>query len=172
MADPFVGEIRLFAGNFAPVNWAYCNGALLPIAQYDALFTLLGTTYGGDGQTTFGLPDLQGRVPVHQGQGPGLSPYVLGQKGGVENVTLTTNQYPSHTHGFVASSDAGTAAGPGSDVLAASASIKAYTDALPNVGLNATALPPSGGGLPHENMQPSLCVNFIISLFGIFPSQN
>ncbi|MBS0582317.1 MAG: phage tail protein [Proteobacteria bacterium] len=173
MSTPFIGEIRMFAGNFAPAGWAYCNGALISISQNDALFALLGTIYGGDGVNTFALPDLQGRTPVHQGQGPGLSGYVIGERSGVETVTLISNQYPTHTHALGASSGAGTAPGPGNDVLAASASIKAYTDSPPNVGLNAAALPPSNGGSqPHENMQPSLCVSFIISLFGVFPSQN
>ncbi|MBS0516963.1 MAG: phage tail protein [Proteobacteria bacterium] len=173
MADPFIGEIRLFAGNFAPVGWAYCNGSLQSIAAYEALFTLIGTTYGGDGVSTFALPDLRSRVPIHQGQGLGLGNYVIGQMAGVESVTLTTNQYPAHTHAMLASSDAGSVAGPGNDVLAGSTTIKAYTDSSPNVGLNAAALPPAAGSSqPHNNWQPSLCVSFIISLFGIFPSQN
>ena len=173
MSDPFVGEIRMFGGNFAPVNWAYCNGALIAISQNEVLYTLIGTTYGGDGVNTFGLPDLRGRTPVHQGTGLGLSTCVLGQLAGSESVTLTPAQYPAHTHAFSASTDVGSVHGPGGDVLAGSATIKAYTDSAPNVSLNPAALAPSGGGAqPHDNMQPFLCISFIICLYGIFPSQN
>lgn len=172
MSSPFIGEIRMFGGNFAPLNWAYCNGALIPISQNDALYVLLGTTYGGDGVNTFALPNLSGRTPVHQGQGLGLSNYVIGQVGGTENVTLNVNQYPAHTHTLLASSDAGTLPGPGNDVLAGSTTMKAYTDLAANVSLNPAALSSSGGSQPHDNMQPFLCISFIICLFGIFPSQN
>jgi microcystin-dependent protein len=173
MSSPFLGEIRMFGGNFAPYGWAYCDGALIAIAQNEALYTLLGTTYGGDGVNTFALPDLRGRTPVHQGTGQGLSTCVLGQRAGSESVTLSVNQYPAHTHPFSASTDAGSVPGPGGDVLAGSLTIKAYTDGVANVSLNPAALAPSGGGAQaHDNMQPFLCISFIIALNGIFPTQN
>jgi len=171
MSNPFIGEIRMFGGNFAPANWAFCNGQLIAISQNDTLFTLIGTTYGGDGVNTFALPNLQGRVPMHQGTS-GAGNHVLGELAGSESVTLTTNQYPAHSHSFTASSGAGALPAPGSNVLAASPTLAAFTTQAPNVSLNPAALTPSGGSQPHDNMQPFLCVSFIISLFGIFPSQN
>lgn len=162
----------MFGGNFAPLDWALCNGQLMSIAENSTLFTLIGTTYGGDGQQTFGLPDLRGRVPVHQGSGAGLSPTVMGQLGGVESVTLISNQLPSHGHTAQVSSAPGAQPGPAGNLLAASADIALYTGSAPNVALNAATVASSGGNQPHENRQPLLCVNFIISLFGIFPSQN
>jgi microcystin-dependent protein len=174
VSDPYIGEIRMFAGNFAPINWAFCNGQLLPISEYDALFALLGTTYGGDGQTTFGLPDLQGRLPVHAGQGPGLSPYVLGQRAGVEQVTLTTPQLPAHTHAAAATTNAGSQAAPGGAVWAATTGEALYATATaPTVAMDPTSpAAPAGGNLPHSNLMPYQCVNFIIALFGIFPQQS
>ena len=171
MANPYVGEIRMFGGNFAPAGWAFCNGQLLDIASNDVLFQLIGTTYGGDGQVTFGLPDLQGRIPVHQGQGPGLSNYFIGEKAGVESVTLTTQQMPAHNHALLASSSPGYLASPANAVPAKHRDHKAFLSAAPGPGnLHAQSIGFSGGSQPHYNMPPYTCVSFIISLFGIFPS--
>ena len=168
MSDPYIGEIRMFGGTFAPAGWAFCDGQLLPISENDALFTLIGTTYGGDGQETFALPDLQGRVPVHQGNG-----FVLGQKAGVESVTLTTQQLPIHTHAFLASQDQGATTNPPSNVVASiPGGGSAYIQDQAAVAMNQQSLMPQGGSQPHENVQPFLCISFIISLFGIFPQQN
>ena len=167
MSNPFIGEIRMFGGNFAPAGWAFCNGALQPISENDALFTLIGTTYGGDGQETFGLPDLQGRTPVHVGTG-----FQLGEKGGVESVTLSTNQIPSHTHGLLASQDVGNSPNSTNNVIARSGQVNAFLNANPTLNMNAGFLGPIGGSQPHDNMQPYLCVSYIISLFGIFPQQS
>ena len=167
MSSPFIGEIRMFGGNFAPVGWAFCNGALMPIAENDALFNLIGTTYGGDGQTTFALPDLQSRVPVHVGPG-----FALGQSGGVESVTLTTSQIPAHSHVPQANSAAGTQPSPANGVWASTnPSINNYSNVAPSLNMDPAAIGPSGGSQPHDNMVPFLAVNFILSLFGIFPSQ-
>ena len=166
MADPFVAEIRIFPFNFAPRGWAFCNGQLLPISQNTALFSLLGTTYGGDGQSTFGLPDLRGRVPVHQGNG-----YQLAQTGGTETETLTTAQVPAHTHALRASAAAGTNSAPGNAVLAATGAVNSYGSGTPDQAMTADALARSGGSQPHDNMAPFLAVSYIISLFGVFPSQ-
>jgi microcystin-dependent protein len=165
MSDPYIGEIRMFGGNFAPAGWAFCQGQLVPISEYDTLFNLIGTTYGGDGQSTFGLPNLQGRVPVHTG--PGM---VLGQMAGSESVTLTTQQLPVHTHPMAASSDAANVITGANGVLAASVSLAAYFASPPDAALNAASVLPVGGNQPHENMQPYLAINFIISLFGIYPN--
>lgn len=169
MSEPFLGEIRVFAGNFAPVGWALCNGALVSIAENDALFSLIGTTYGGDGVSTFGLPDLRGSSPLHQGQGPGLTSHVIGERGGVEHVTLTTAQMPSHSHQPVYAATA-TGSAPASARWAAQSSA-AYSDAVPNAQLAGDALLPAGGGQPHENMPPFLAVTYIIATYGIYPSQ-
>jgi microcystin-dependent protein len=159
MADPYIGEIRMFAGTFAPAGWAFCDGSLLPISEYDALFNLLGTTYGGDGQQTFALPDLRGRAMVGTGTGPGLSSYVLGQQGGVEQVTLTVAQLPSH--GLPVTTESRTRTHPqAGSALATGGAYAASPD---------TTMAPVGGGQPHENMPPFLAVGFIIALFGIFP---
>src|SRR5215813_6055601 len=166
MSTPYIGEIRMFAGNFAPVGWAFCNGQLLPISGNDALFNLIGTTYGGDGQNTFALPNLSSRVPIHQGPG-----FVIGQTGGEESVTLTVQQIPSHTHVAQCQSTNGGQSTPQSGVWAASAS-NPYSNVAPNTPMNASALAPSGGSQPHDNMLPFLVINFIISLFGVFPSQS
>ncbi len=171
MSEPFVGEVRMFAGNFAPRGWAFCDGQLLAVSQNDALFSLLGTIYGGDGRTTFGLPDLRGRIPIHAGNGPGLSQRRLGAKGGAENVTLTVNQLPSHTHPAQAS-DA-----PASELLPVGrapgvAQAQAYGDRLLGpVNMNTQAITSVGGSRSHTNEMPYLCVNFIIALVGIYPSR-
>jgi len=172
MADPYVGEVRLFAGNFAPNGWALCQGQLVSIAENETLFQLIGTTYGGDGQNTFALPDLRGRVPLHQGTGPGLSTRVIGQLGGAERVTLTAAQLPPHTHALTASSaPAQSAAGPSGNVLAATA-VNIYGSGPPSVPMAAVATSAAGGAQPHDNMAPFLVMNYIISLFGVFPSQS
>lgn len=172
MAQPYVGEIRLFAGNFAPAGWALCDGSVLSIAQNDVLFNLIGTTYGGDGQNTFALPDLRGRVPLHQGQGPGLSPYVIGQAAGTEQVTLIAQQLPSHTHVLHATTaDATVGASVAGNLTGKAATTSLYGSTPGGGALAAQALTASGGNQPHNNMAPFLGLNFIISLFGIFPSQ-
>lgn len=172
MSQPYVGEIRMFGGNFAPSGWMLCEGQLLAIAENDTLFNLIGTTYGGDGQENFALPDLQGRIPIHQGTNPkGGSTYILAQNGGVETVTLTTQQIPSHSHAFIGSKDPGTQPAPGGFVPAASNVVKIYAAAVPANNMATQALLPTGGNQPHDNFQPYLCINFIISLFGIFPHQ-
>ena len=163
----------MFGGNFAPQGWAMCDGQLLSIAENDALFALIGTTYGGDGQTTFALPDLRGRIPTHAGQGPGLSARVLGESSGAENVTLTINQLPAHTHALQGSTDIAAQSPPTGNVLAQPSTIDLYRPAtVPSAALSPNAIAPAGGSQPHDNMEPFLCITFIISLFGIFPSQN
>jgi microcystin-dependent protein len=169
MGIPYVGEIRMFGGNFAPAGWMFCDGALLSIAENETLFQLIGTTYGGDGQTTFGLPDLRGRVPIHQGQGPGLQNYTLAQTGGVESVTLTQNQVPIHTHTPQAS-NTGASDNPANNFWANTTTGKPFSAAPPTVQMNAGTITAMGGSQPHDNMIPFLCVSYIISLFGIFPS--
>ncbi|MDA8444026.1 phage tail protein [Paracidovorax valerianellae] len=174
-SDPFLGEITLFAGNFAPKNWAFCWGQTLAISQNSALFSLLGTTYGGNGQTTFALPDLRGRVPLGMGQGPGLSNFVQGEMGGRESVTLTSNQLPTHSHSTVmsVSSSPGNSAAPDGKYLAASnRRDDQFTDQSPDGNLAGLTSGPAGGNQPHENMQPYLALNFIIALQGLFPSRN
>lgn len=166
MAQPYVGEIRMFAGNFAPAGWMFCEGEELPISEYETLFNLIGTTYGGDGQSTFALPDLRGRIPMHQGNG-----YILAQTGGVEDVTLTVSQIPSHSHSLTANSAPGTQSSPAGNRLAQSRSVVPYLNDPTSGSFRAGAVGSAGGTQPHTNMQPYLCVNFIISLFGIFPSQ-
>jgi len=169
MGSPYVGEIRMFGGNFAPVGWAFCDGQLIPIAENDTLFNLIGTTYGGDGQSTFALPNLQSRVPVHQGSG-----FVIGQTGGTETVTLTTAQLPAHTHVPHANSATGTSDTPANNVWAASGSgrdVDPTQTVATLVSMKAGTLGLSGGSQPHDNMVPFLAVSFIISLFGVFPSQ-
>jgi microcystin-dependent protein len=166
MAQPYVGEIRMFGGNFAPAGWMFCEGQLLPISENETLFNLIGTTYGGDGQSTFALPDLRGRLPLHQGNG-----FTLAETGGAEEITLTVNQIPAHTHPMVASTAAGTQNDPGNNVTAASPSIQLYTGDVTDTNMATNAVTPVGGSQPHTNFQPYLCVDFIISLFGIFPSQ-
>ncbi|SHM64505.1 phage tail protein [Roseibium suaedae] len=172
MSEPFVGEIRMFAGNFAPRSWAFCDGQLLAVSQNDALFSLLGTVYGGDGRTTFGLPDMRGRIPVHQGTGPGLSPRRLGSKSGSEYVTLTVNQLPSHTHTLNVSSAQAMQTAPTQRMLGEVTGYFLYRDDILDVQLNANTITSFGGSQRHTNMMPSLCVNFIIALFGIYPSRH
>lgn len=171
MAQPFIGEIRMFAGNFAPAGWMFCDGQLLPISENDALFVLLGTTYGGDGEETFGLPNLQSRVPIHMGTGPDGTSYTIGELNGTESVTLTTQQIPIHNHSLLASTGPGNVNVPAGNVTAESAGVKIYIEDTPSTAMNAVDITPVGGNQPHENCQPFLCINYIISLFGIFPSQ-
>jgi microcystin-dependent protein len=166
---PFVGEIRMFGGNFAPLGWAFCDGQLLPISEHDALFNLIGTTYGGDGQETFALPDLQGRVPVHAGTNPttGFS-YVLGERAGVESVTLTVAQIPVHSHPLTAAGAATGTSAASAVPAAVSAGARYFSGTGATVNMDAPA--PAGGSQPHDNMAPFVCISFIISLFGVFPS--
>jgi microcystin-dependent protein len=174
MSDPFIAEIRIFAGNFAPRGWALCDGQLLQISQNTALFSLLGTIYGGDGRTTFGVPNLKGRAVMHPGNGPGLSPRQLGAVGGTETEALAVNQIPSHTHAVNAVNNPATAfaaAADGSSVLARSVGGAAYHTTT-NTQLAADALAATGGGQPHNNLQPYLVLNYIIALVGTFPSRN
>jgi microcystin-dependent protein len=166
VAQPFLGEIRLFAGNFAPVGWEFCNGQLLQISQNDAIFALIGTTYGGDGVTTFALPDLRGRAPVHQGGG-----FTIGQVAGSEQVTLTTNELPAHGHPLRATAADGTTADPTNAVWAES-DARTFSTAAPNTSLHPSSLGNAGGGQPHSNLMPFVTLNFIIALQGVFPSQN
>jgi microcystin-dependent protein len=171
MAQPYYGEIRMFAGNFAPKDWMFCQGQLLPIALYEVLVQLIGTTYGGDGESTFALPDLRGRVPIHQGTNPANNvSYQLAQTGGVEQVTLTVQQIPVHNHPFVASTKIANQSSPTGNVVAQSSAADLYIEDIPNVNLAANSLGPTGGNQPHGNFQPYLCVNFIISLYGLFPT--
>jgi microcystin-dependent protein len=169
MSSPFVGEIRMFGGNFAPVGWAFCNGALVPISENETLFNLIGTTYGGDGQSTFALPNLQGRLPMHMGTGVGLSTRTIGEQGGVETVTLTTNQIPAHSHAPLAVSGNGNQATPQNGVWAG-VTTSIYTSNAPATAFNPAVGGSSGGSQPHENRMPFLAISFIISLFGIYPS--
>ena len=173
MSQPYIGEIRLFAGNFAPAGWMFCNGQQLPISENEVLFQLIGTTYGGDGESTFNLPNLQSRVPIHQGAGPDGTSYQIGEMAGVESVTLTTQQLPVHNHPLIASKAAG-AGTPGNALLGVPTStqqgVTTYNANAPTTALHPATVTPAGGSQPHENCQPFLCVNHIISLFGIFPS--
>jgi microcystin-dependent protein len=167
MAQPYIGEIRMFAGNFAPAGWMLCEGQLLPISENEALFNLIGTTYGGDGQSTFALPDLRGRIPIHFGNG-----FTLAETGGVEAVTLTVNQIPVHAHPLQASSSNAATRNANGNVLAQTPGYTPYVSGfVPNTPLNPNSTSAVGGSQPHTNFQPYLCVNFIISLFGIFPTQ-
>jgi microcystin-dependent protein len=173
MSDPFIGEIRMFGGNFAPAGWAMCQGQLLPISENDALFALIGTTYGGDGQETFALPDLQGRAPVHMGTGPGGVTFQIGEKAGTETETLTTQQLPLHNHAVLGSAANGGTTSPIQNVPATAAEVTVFAygvDNPPDV-LSSQSITPVGGNQPHENLQPYLTISFIISLFGIFPHQ-
>jgi microcystin-dependent protein len=173
MADPFVAEIRIFAGNFAPTGWAFCNGQLLPISQNTALFSLLGTTYGGDGKSTFALPNLQGAAPLGAGQGPGLSLRDLGETGGSKTVTLLASQIPAHTHGARASTTGGVNSPAnatwGESKLGKTPMAVYAASGADNIAMSPQALAAAGGGLPHNNMPPYLCLTFIIALQGIFP---
>jgi microcystin-dependent protein len=167
MAQPYVGEIRMFAGNFAPAGWMFCEGQLLPISEYETLFNLIGTTYGGDGQSTFALPDLRGRIPLHQGNG-----FILAETGGAEEITLTVQQIAAHTHPLLATLNAAAGVAPSNTVmpgLTQASTITPYGTDAPK-GPLAPSISAVGGSQPHNNFQPYLCVDFIISLFGIFPS--
>ena len=167
MAQPYVGEIRMFAGNFAPAGWMFCEGQLLPISENETLFQLIGTTYGGDGQSTFALPDLRGRIPIHQGNG-----FILAETGGAEEITLTVSQTPAHSHPLLASTSSGTVNQASGKLLAQSPSVSLYVEADTDGNLSPNTVSSVGGSQPHTNFQPYLCVDFIISLFGIFPSPN
>lgn len=172
MSEPFVGEIRMFAGNFAPRSWALCDGQLLAISQNDALFSLFGTIYGGDGQSTFGLPDMRGRVPLHAGSGPGLSPRQLGSKSGSETVTLTSNELPSHSHDYSANTQAGNSNTPAANVVAARDAAATYIETDQDENMATTSIANVGGSQSHTNLMPTTCVNFIVALFGIYPSRS
>ncbi len=165
MAQPYVGEIRMFAGNFAPAGWMFCEGQLLPISENETLFQLIGTTYGGDGESTFALPDLRGRLPLHQGNG-----FILAETGGAEEITLTVNQIPVHSHAFLASTNIGDQASPANNVLSQLSQGQLYFAVAGSSPLSPNSVGPVGGSQPHTNFQPYLCVDFIISLFGLFPS--
>jgi microcystin-dependent protein len=165
VAQPYVGEIRIFAGNFAPAGWMFCEGQLLPISEYETLFNLIGTTYGGDGQSTFALPDLRGRIPLHFGNG-----FTLAETGGVETVTLTTQQIPAHNHAFLGSTGLASDANVLNNVVAQSTQFFPYININPSVVMAPQSIAPVGGSQPHNNFQPYLCMNYILSLFGIFPS--
>ncbi len=171
MAQPYVGEIRMFAGNFAPAGWLFCDGSLVPISEFETLFNLIGTTYGGDGQSTFALPDLRSRVPIHQGTLSGGSTYTIGQTGGTEQVTLAVNQIPAHNHIMLASGTVASTSNPDNSVYAATTGFDAYIASPDGGTMSPNAVGGAGGSQPHSNIQPFLCVNFIISIFGIFPSQ-
>jgi microcystin-dependent protein len=166
MAQPYVGEIRMFGGNFAPAGWAFCNGAVLPISENETLFQLIGTTYGGDGQSTFAMPDLRGRLPVHQGNG-----FVLAEQGGAEEITLTQGQMATHNHPFVGAAVPGDQTSAQGALPANTVTITPYRNNPPDTPFNPGAISPTGGSQPHTNFEPYLCIDFIISLFGIFPSQ-
>jgi microcystin-dependent protein len=167
---PYVGEIRLFAGNFAPVGWELCVGQEMPISENEVLFQLIGTIYGGDGESTFRLPDLQGRVPLHRGTAVTGTQYVIGEQGGVEAVTLTVNQIPVHTHAFTASTDPGNDPNPQGNVIGSPPAVTAFIRDTPSVNMAATKVAPVGGSQPHDNRMPFNCINYIISLFGEFPN--
>lgn len=169
MSEAYIGEIRIFAGNYAPVNWAICDGSLLSINQYEALYTLVGTTYGGDGTTTFGIPDLRGRVPIHMGQGPGLSVRNLAEQGGVEIVTLTQAAMPAHTHAVMAVNAAGTLKSPNGGYFANTSGCKAYSTAVPNAVMAAQLTSAGGVSQAHGNMMPYMVTNYIIALIGMYP---
>jgi len=164
MSNPYVGEIRMFGGNFAPAGWMFCEGQLLPISENETLFNLIGTTYGGDGQETFALPDLRGRLPIHQGNG-----FILAETGGAEEITLTVNQIPVHSHPLLATLSPGDINIPGGNLTAESAAVKIYVADVAGGQLAPTVITPVGGSQPHTNFQPYLCIDFIISLFGVFP---
>lgn len=165
MAQPYVGEIRMFAGNFAPAGWMFCEGQLLPIPEYETLFQLIGTTYGGDGQSTFALPDLRGRIPLHQGNG-----FILAETGGAEEITLTVQQIPAHSHPLLATMTVANDQAPASNILAQTGTFDGYQSTPGAVAMATQSVGSVGGSQPHTNFQPYLCVDFIISLFGIFPS--
>jgi microcystin-dependent protein len=170
MSEPFVGEIRMFAGNFAPRGWAFCDGQLLAVSQNDALFSLFGTIYGGDGRTTFGLPEMRGRIPIHQGAGPGLSNRQLGSKSGSERATVSANAIGAHSHSFTASNAAAGDGSPVGKTMATPSGSNIYGTGATSA-MSASTITVTGEGQPHTNLMPSLCVNFIVALFGIYPSR-
>jgi microcystin-dependent protein len=167
MAQPYVGEIRMFAGNFAPAGWSFCDGSLVPISENDTLFTLIGTTYGGDGQETFALPDLRGRLPLHMGNS-----FMIGEPGGAEEITLTIGQIPGHSHPLMCVNGSASDPNPQNNLLAEQLAVSAYQSQPGSVAMATQSIGSTGGNQPHTNFQPYLCVNFIISLFGIFPTQS
>lgn len=169
MSDPFVAEIRIFPFNFAPKGWAFCDGQILPLSQNTALFSLLGTTYGGDGKSNFALPNMQGNAPMHPGQGPGLSLHDLGETGGSETVSLLESEIPSHSHALVASLSDGLDTKPAAEQFAQGVGVQIWGTGSANASLSDNALAPAGGDQPHNNMQPYLTLNFCIALQGIFP---
>lgn len=171
MSEPFVGEIRMFAGSFAPRSWGFCDGQLLAVSQNDALFSLFGTIYGGDGRTTFGLPDLRGRIPIHAGSGPGLTPRSLGAKAGDENVSLNSNTVGAHSHGFLASTAAAGDGSPTDNTTATASGANIYGTGAAS-GMSGSSVAATGVGNAHTNLMPTLCVHFIVALFGIYPSRN
>jgi microcystin-dependent protein len=164
MPQPFIGEIRMFGGNFAPAGWNFCDGTVIPMGEYEALFQLIGTTYGGDGETYFNLPDLQSRIPIHEGPG-----FAIGATGGVESALLNVSEIPAHTHAFEAIATAGDQISPGGNLPAQVFNVTPYINEAPNGSFNGS-IQPEGGGQPHDNFQPFLCVNYIIAMDGIFPS--
>ena len=170
MAQPYIGEIRMFAGNFAPLGWLFCDGSLVSIDEFETLYQLIGTTYGGDGQQTFALPDLRSRVPIHAGTLAGGGNYTLAQTGGVETVTLTSNQVPSHTHALLATSAGANSSNPANAILATSSQVSMYFAGAANVNMRANVISSTGGSQPHTNVQPYLTINFIISVYGLYPS--
>jgi microcystin-dependent protein len=172
MSEPFVGQIAMFGGNFAPRNWAFCDGQLMQVSQNDALFSLVGTIYGGDGRTTFGLPDLRGRVPIHQGSGPGLTPRPIGQKSGSEQVTLNTNTLPTHSHAFKGSGEIANSPNPQGRVVAKPTTVDLYINEAQGADLAGEATGNAGGSQHHTNVMPFQCVTFIIALYGVYPSRN
>jgi microcystin-dependent protein len=164
MPQPYVGEIRMFGGNFAPVDWNFCDGSVIPMGEYEPLFELIGTTFGGDGESWFALPDLRSRIPIHQGNG-----FAIGAVGGAEEATLNVNQIPSHSHPFIAIELQGDQISPGGNLAAQVFNVTPYVNEAPNGSFNGS-IQPVGGSQPHENLQPYLCVNYIIAMVGIFPS--
>jgi len=172
MSEPFVGEIRIFAGTFAPRGWAFCDGQLLAVSQNDTLFSLFGTIYGGDGRTTFGLPDLRGRIPIHMGSGPGLTPRPIGQRAGSERVTPTMNQLPVHSHPMQATEELADSPNPGGNIAARSTTMDLYINDVFSTALAQDSVTTAGGSQDHTNVMPFLCLVFIVSLFGIYPSRN
>ena len=171
MSTPYVGEIRMFGGNFAPAGWNFCDGSLLAVGDFEALFNLIGTTYGGNGQTNFAVPDLRGRLPVHQGT-PSFGSFTMGETGGFEQVTLTLSQIPVHGHPYMASTASGNASVPTSNLAANATTVTVYYEAPSRTAMGPNSIASTGGSQPHNNFQPYLCINFIISLFGIYPSQS